>query len=252
LEKETDENQQSKAEAARRAADSFKVKLAKPKKPRDRKKVHASKAASVSSEVEPTKAEEPAKATPSKDRRETPKASLLQEIFAKRDFPYAEVVYDSRVKSWDALKKESPVGFTEDEVWKHSCAPILEKFLGTCYSFRDLWKKPGSKKEDLCFCIIADVTSKDGRTIPGVFQFTFDDKGVCYHRWFGRMSNIKRLDKVINQRRQEINFPPLRKPEKPHVEQLDQISFEIDPYFGSITFDDEENGLKIKIYKVEE
>ena len=66
------------------------------------------------------------------------------------------------------------------------------------------------------------------------------------------MSNIERLDKVINQRRQEINFPPLRKPQKPHVEELDKISFEIDPYFGSITFDDEENGLKIKIYKVEE
>jgi hypothetical protein len=89
-------------------------------------------------------------------------------------------------------------------------------------------------------------------TIPGVFQFTFDKNWKCYHRWFGPMSNIERLDKVISQTRDKIDFPPLRKPEKPKLEELDRTKFAIDPYFDSITFKDEQNDLIIKIYRVEE
>lgn len=191
---------------------------------------------------------------------EKPKAVSL---FANRKFPYAKIEYTPRVNEWLAISKEEYARASEKRqrsIWKHAFRHV-DHFLGTSYCRSGTWVNPDTKQREPAFRIHGEVVWK-GVPYPGVFQYTWgrDKDGVekCFHRHFGKKSDIELLDMIFaEQMYSEVDYPSLQKSlaafkandKGVHTVIPGEIPCEIDE-LGTAVFRDEDHDITIRLHRL--
>lgn len=157
-------------------------------------------------------------------------------IFANRVFPFKKFLYDKRVSDGRGD-------------WMHDFTRRVDSFVGTEYS--QIKPYPG-KPRHTRFVIPAEVDCGLPEPLRGPFGFTFDENGVCYHRYFEPKSEKEIVSSAIY----DAHYPTLQKSHELHLAGKttteavidDEFPYDIDP-LETVSFRDPINNWVIRLCK---
>lgn len=184
-------------------------------------------------------------------------------------FP-AALQYDERIDAWF----DSPLVDTFQNKMaslKHRIPKFLDFLLGTSYSRVGMIEKDGNVQR--CWYLVMSMNAF-GKQMVGVLAYTFDQKGILYHRYFEKEaqgdqflsksyseivektqnptpSDIRKMDGAKKEKESSSSEDPKFRPPK-------GIKIEMEPYFGTISCEYEDHGIrhngepvqvKLEIYK---